>query len=85
MKIQGNNFKLTKAGLFVFSCQGLTLLKPFPKLSLNGILVTLIYFFVFLISPVENVPNLNLLSAAVLRELKSHCLDFGEFVQKVAR
>lgn len=36
-------------------------------------------------SPVENVPNLSLLSGAILKELKSHNLDFGEFVQKIAR
>jgi hypothetical protein len=36
-------------------------------------------------SPVENVPNLSLLASAVLKELKNHNLDFGDFVQKVAR
>ena len=40
---------------------------------------------VFFCSPVENVPNLGLLSVAVLRELKNHSLDFGDFVEKVAR
>jgi hypothetical protein len=34
---------------------------------------------------VENVPNLLLLSTVVLKELKNHSLDFGQFVLKVAR